>query len=29
MYNLLLFWNIGKKVYENTNNYAVEKILDL
>ena len=25
MYNLLLFWNIGKKVYENTNNYAVEK----
>ena len=25
MYNLLLFWNIGKKVYENTDNYAVEK----
>lgn len=25
MYNLLLFWNIGKKVYENNNNYAVEK----
>ena len=25
MYNLLLFWNIGKKVYENIDNYAVEK----
>ena len=25
MYNLLLFWNIGKKVYENTDYYAVEK----
>ena len=25
MYNLLLFWNIGKKVYENNDNYAVEK----